>query len=164
MWEIRTWAPLTLLTSSVTLRKSFYFRVFIFSPGQKGKSVSISDHCWSQTFLVCPLGGSLQILCLFWMVSPPLGWTKSGDMKKSFSACNPQTDPSLRCAGVREWFSPASSHLCHLHSQLFCDSGLPAYSLAKQVGLTPASSLLCMRNLIVFDRLLTMEEKTHELD
>lgn len=67
--------------------------------------------------------------------------------------------PSLRCTGVREWFLPSSSHLCHLPSQLFSDCELPTYSPAKQVGLTPASSLLCMRNLIVFDRLLTMEKK-----
>lgn len=55
-------------------------------------------------------------------------------------------------------FPPCLPHVCHLHSQMFnCE--LPACTPAKQVGLTPASSVLCMRNLIVCDRLLTMEEK-----
>lgn len=65
-----------------------------------------------------------------------------------------------------EWLFPKPFHLYHLRRQLFPDCELPACNPAKQVWLTPASSLLCMGNLIVFDRLLTMErkKKKHELD
>lgn len=109
---------------------------------------------------VCHTGGSWQIFVPFlaeWSHHPLVG---SSQPRKCFSACSPQTAPSLHWAGAREWLCPKSSHLYHLRSQLFSDCELSACNPSKQVWPTPASSLLCMRNLIVFDRLLTMEKKT----
>lgn len=105
--------------------------------------------------------GDIWYMCLFFLSGLTTHWLDtSRGMRKCFSACNPRMAHSLRWAGVREWLFPKSSCLYHLRSQLFSNCELPACNPAKQVWLAPASSLLCMWNLIVFDRLLTMEKKT----
>jgi hypothetical protein len=103
-------------------------------------------------------GSCIVNICVFPFSVLTIDWAKSRGMSSVSLPVTPKW--SLPCAVLQsESGFPPSLHLCHLRSQLFSDLELPACNPAKQVGPMPASSLLCMRNLIVFDRLLMVEKK-----
>lgn len=91
----------------------------------------------------------------FWVLAHSLDQVKK---PREVSLCLQPSNGLFPSPGYsKQVASPRVFCPSHLHSQLFSDLKLSAYNPAKQVGMAPASSLLYMRNLIMFDSLLTVE-------